>query len=519
MTTLSVGQNKQFKTIAAAVAASRDGDVVAVDAGTYVNDFATINTKITVAAVGGTAHLVATVAPPNGKAIFVTNTDITLDRLEFSGTQVPDGNGAGIRYQGGHLVITNSSFHDNQDGLLAADAPSGSITIRNTEFSHNGTGDGRTHNLYVGHVGTLLIENSSFHDAVVGHQIKSRADTTIIRDSHVYDGAAGTGSYSIDLPNGGRAVLTGNLIEQGAASGNPVIVAFGEEGNVHANSSLEMSGNTVLNDLASPSARLVWNATGAVAELAGNKVFGLSTAQYSSGPVHVADMVVLATKAAATAPGLAVAPATPAGEVLAAVGEQLADTPAAVAQAVEVALPPAVAEVVPAAPATPDSVVTVPAVQPVAVIEAAAAQGETGPPALPTPVLAAEAEAPTGAVMLPVAEAPVVAVASPVVNTAAPTPIEAPTTATTVAEASFSFDPNGPEWEQAFHDAIAAPPASRPSDDAGRDEMFVDPNFAGPDQFGSGGAEQDVLATFDVHDAWNPNLAMVLGGHGDFHYS
>jgi hypothetical protein len=284
------------------------------------------------------------VAPPNGKAIFVTNTDITLDRLEFSGTQVPDANGAGIRYQGGHLVITNSSFHDNQNGLLAADAPAGSITIRNTEFSRNGTGDGRTHNLYVGHVGTLTIENSSFHDAVVGHQIKSRADTTVIRDSHIYDGATGTGSYSIDLPNGGRAVLTGNLIEQGAASQNPVIVAFGEEGNVHPNSRLEMSGNTISNELVSVSTRLVWNATGTTAELTGNQVFGLSAGQYANGPVQISGMTVLAAEPVAA--GLGVAATTRAAEVLPALVETAAPA------AAEVALP-AVVLPEPVAPALP----------------------------------------------------------------------------------------------------------------------------------------------------------------------
>jgi pectin methylesterase-like acyl-CoA thioesterase len=52
LSTLTVGQGKQFATIAAAIAASRDGDLVAIDAGTYTNDFATITTKITLQGVG-----------------------------------------------------------------------------------------------------------------------------------------------------------------------------------------------------------------------------------------------------------------------------------------------------------------------------------------------------------------------------------------------------------------------------------------------------------------------------------
>ena len=295
MATLTIGQDKQFSTVSAAVAASRDGDVLAVDAGTYTNDFATINTKIKLQGVGGVAKMVATEAPGNGKGILVTNTDVTIDRFEFSGTTVPDGNGAGIRYQDGNLTITNSYFHDNQNGLLANPAPSGSITIRNSEFSHNGAGDGYTHNLYVGEIGSLTVSDSYFHGALVGHQIKSRADNTTITNSRIADGADGTGSYSIDLPNGGVAVIRGNLIEQGASSGNPVIIAFGEEGNLRSVSTLEVSGNTFLNDMASPSVKLLWNATSVTAILAENSVNGLSSSQYGTGPMTITGMTALSS--------------------------------------------------------------------------------------------------------------------------------------------------------------------------------------------------------------------------------
>src|SRR4051812_36912724 len=183
MATLTVGAGKQFGTLASAVAASHDGDVIDVQAGTYTNDFATINTKITIEGVGGMVKLVATQPIPNGKAILVTNTDVTLDHIEFTGATVADGNGAGIRYQGGALTIKNSYFHDNQDGLLAASVAGGTISISNSEFAHNGAGDGLTHNLYVNEIAKLTIDNSYFHDAVVGHEIKSRADMTVITNS------------------------------------------------------------------------------------------------------------------------------------------------------------------------------------------------------------------------------------------------------------------------------------------------------------------------------------------------
>jgi hypothetical protein len=53
--TLTVGPGKQFATVSAAVAASRDGDVVAVSAGTYPNDYPVVTHKITIVGVGGLA--------------------------------------------------------------------------------------------------------------------------------------------------------------------------------------------------------------------------------------------------------------------------------------------------------------------------------------------------------------------------------------------------------------------------------------------------------------------------------
>jgi hypothetical protein len=150
MATLNVGAGQAYATLSAAVAASGNGDVINVQAGTYVNDFATISKDITIVGVGGMANFVATVAPPNGKGILVTQSDVTIQNLSFSGAAVADGNGAGIRYEGGNLVIINSYFHDNQDGLLSNADPNGTIRIVGSEFANNGSGDGFTHNLYVG---------------------------------------------------------------------------------------------------------------------------------------------------------------------------------------------------------------------------------------------------------------------------------------------------------------------------------------------------------------------------------
>ncbi len=295
MATLTVGIGQKYQRIADAVAASRDGDVVAVQAGSYANDFATIIHKITLQGVGGMVKMIATVAPPNGKAILTTDNDATIDHFEFSGAKVADMNGAGIRYEKGNLLVTNSYFHDNENGLLGAADANGTITVRNSEFSHNGNGNGLTHNIYAGVIKQLTIQDSYIHDAVIGHEVKSRALNTVITGSRIQDNS-GNASYVVDLPQGGNGLIQGNTIQKGANAPNPVIVAFGEEGGLHPGSSLLVRGNVIVNDDRGGVA--VWNATGYAATMDGNKVYGMGAAPGTRGTVGQAGTTTLTSRPA-----------------------------------------------------------------------------------------------------------------------------------------------------------------------------------------------------------------------------
>ncbi|MBV8094557.1 MAG: right-handed parallel beta-helix repeat-containing protein [Acetobacteraceae bacterium] len=295
MTILTVGQGQEFSTLHDAVAASQNGDVIQVQAGNYFNDFAEVNTKITIEGVGGIANFIATEAPPNGKAILTTDTDVTIDHLAFSGAQDGDNNGAGIRYQGGNLVITNSWFHDNQDGLLANADPNGSITIDNSEFDHNGAGDGQSHNIYVGEVGKLTVTNSYLHDASVGHELKSRALVDVIENNRIADGVSGTASYDIDLPDGGDATIANNVIEKGLyASNTPMIHFGGETATPYANSSLEVGNNVFLND--NPKGILLFNQTDVAGQFSDNQAYGFPSTIPSIGPISDTGTTVLTSE-------------------------------------------------------------------------------------------------------------------------------------------------------------------------------------------------------------------------------
>ena len=244
---LNVGPGQALATPSAAAAAAQNGDVIRIAAGDYRGDVATWRqNNLTICGVGGRARLFADGNSAGGKAIWVVSgSNITIDSVEFRNAAVPDLNGAGIRAEhGGWLRIRNSGFYDNENGILTS-AGATSLVIEGSEFARNGRGDGYTHNLYVGQIDRLTVSASYFHEAKVGHNLKSRARESIIDNSYLMDGPGGTASYVADFPNGGRVVMRGNLLHKGPNAQNPSVISFGAEGLTHPTNTLELTHNTV----------------------------------------------------------------------------------------------------------------------------------------------------------------------------------------------------------------------------------------------------------------------------------
>ncbi len=291
-TVLQVGVGKQFQTINAAIAAADQmgGNAdIKVDAGTYTNDggylWDGIN-NVTIEGVGGMVKIVDPTYYAGGKAAIVTGgQNILLKNLDISGITVPDGNGAGVRYDQGTLLLDNVHLHNNQDGILGGADATGSITIQNSEIDHNGTSAGNTHNIYIGDIANFTLTNSYVHDANVGHEVKSRAENNTITNNRILDNS-GTSSYAIDLPNGGNATITGNVIEQGVNNQNHTINAYGEEGNLHAGTAVTFSNNEVVNDDAQGRGPL-WSNNGATITGTGNTVWNDSDLGNSVSPSSV----------------------------------------------------------------------------------------------------------------------------------------------------------------------------------------------------------------------------------------
>ncbi len=283
--TLEVGPNSALKRPSAAAVVARDGDVIEIEPGTYVDCAVWVANGLTI--VGTGAGAVIATKPCEGKALFVVRgSDITIRNMTFTGARAPDANGAGIRAEGRNLTVQNSRFIDNENGILAGSMPGSTIRILDSLFSRNGSCEKAcAHGIYVNRVDRLRIERSQFRETRIGHHIKSRALATELIGNDIRDGAAGTSSYLVDIPNGGSLLMEGNILEKGPMTDNPLgAVVIGAEGVTQPTGPLLLIRNVFTNRLERETAFLV-NMSPARAVLKGNRLTGKITPLVGSGAV------------------------------------------------------------------------------------------------------------------------------------------------------------------------------------------------------------------------------------------
>lgn len=248
---LRVGAQREIKTIAQASRVARNGAVIEVDAGTYAGDVAVwTQDGVSLRAVGGRVVLLAAGASAEGKAIWVVRAQaMQVEGFDFRDAAVPGRNGAGIRFERGSLRVRDCSFTNNEMGLLTSNDPEAVLEVENSEFAYNQRPDGHNHNLYVGQIARVTVTGSYFHHAHIGHLLKSRAAVSQILYNRLTDEAGGHASYELEFPNGGVAVVVGNLIEQGPQTENPAIISYGAEGYRWATNTLSVVHNTLVDRL------------------------------------------------------------------------------------------------------------------------------------------------------------------------------------------------------------------------------------------------------------------------------
>ncbi len=272
---LQVGPGQEFAQPSQAASAAQDGDRVVIAPGQYFDCAVWRQNNLTVEGASETGTII-TDKTCEGKALFVIDgRNVAIRNLTLTRARVADGNGAGIRAEGETLTVDHVRFLDNQDGILAADEPRGTLLVRNSDFERNGVcNPSCAHGMYINHWALLRVENSVFRQQHVGHHIKSRAFRTEIVGCTIEDGPEGTASYLIDIPNGGGVLVQNNRMEKGPkAENHSAVITIGEEGVDRPSPQILVQNNQFRND-GDYETTFVVNQTATPAILRGNRLSG-----------------------------------------------------------------------------------------------------------------------------------------------------------------------------------------------------------------------------------------------------
>jgi hypothetical protein len=187
-----------------------------------------------------------------GKGAIVVNSDLTLEGLECRNVSVRDGNGTCVRHQRGDAILINVHFHDSQMGILAG--PDGNTTHIIDSYIHDSGSDGLGqlgHNVYVSNQELRFERSWSLSARNGGHEIKSRASRTLIKDSLIASLNA-RDSRLVDVPNAGLLEITGSVLGEGPRSENWGLIGYGLESRdgalPHPDNRIVLSSNTVYLD-------------------------------------------------------------------------------------------------------------------------------------------------------------------------------------------------------------------------------------------------------------------------------
>jgi hypothetical protein len=250
--TIVVGPQEALKSITEAARMARDGDTIEILPGEYRQQ-AVVWTqgRLTIRGVGKRPLLLADGASAEGKALWVVrNAEMLIENIEFRGARVPNGNGAGIRFERGHLKILRCAFFDNEMGILTGNFADTVLEVEDSEFGEapQHASGALHHLLYAGGIGRLSVHGSRFQQGFRGHLLKSRARESAILYNLIVDGPGGSASYELEFPNGGLAWVIGNVIGQSAASDNPDLISYAAEGQRWPDNALYLAHNTLIDD-------------------------------------------------------------------------------------------------------------------------------------------------------------------------------------------------------------------------------------------------------------------------------
>lgn len=224
-----------------------------------------------------------------GKGIFnVYRRDFAASWVTFQGARRGDeyGNYSAIRgespedgdkTESNYVVTLDHCLIDNCDNGLLGGYSGTRWVLDSCHVRDCGSGDGRSHAAYL-YGESVTVRGSLFERTRVGHNFKARIPMVDISDSRFLDGATGTSSYAIDIPNGGTVRLRNVVLHHGPRASNSTLLAVGEEkDNVIGRvlpTRLDIDGLMLLAECSNPIG--IWNAFNAPADrMQGVQAFGI----------------------------------------------------------------------------------------------------------------------------------------------------------------------------------------------------------------------------------------------------
>ncbi|WP_306253978.1 nitrous oxide reductase family maturation protein NosD [Parvularcula sp. IMCC14364] len=249
-----------------AIADAGPGGTIRIKNGRYAASDLEIPYDLTII---GEGEVILTSVRPVAKGLLVPLRGVSLEvrGLIFENATSPDKNGAGIRVEGNELIVRDSIFRNNENGILATGSDGSEVTISGSQFISNGYGDGYSHGIYISSATRLEVTGSRFEGSRIGHHIKSVAtQQTIVRNTF-FDDRDGQPSYMIDATAGGMLVVDGNVMHRRASAEQESLINYdtsrgGQRGNVI------IQNNQVTNE--KPNARLLRNTEKAAVFLSQN---------------------------------------------------------------------------------------------------------------------------------------------------------------------------------------------------------------------------------------------------------
>ena len=133
---MRIGRQERITTITKAARLARNGEVIEITFGDYrAQPVVWTQDNLLIRGVGDRPVMIADSKSAEDKAIWVIRSgNVRVENIEFRGARVASGNGAGIRFERGHLVVHRCAFFDNEMGLLTANFSDMSLEVIDSEF-------------------------------------------------------------------------------------------------------------------------------------------------------------------------------------------------------------------------------------------------------------------------------------------------------------------------------------------------------------------------------------------------